>query len=254
MFIKIDEVKVYYEVKGQGKSVILLHGWGGQAASFLPVLDFLSQTFAVYALDLPGFGRSSIPPTAWGSNDYALFIYKFLSKLEIAKADLIGHSFGGRIALSLAANFPEKVGKLILVDSAGIRPKRTAKYYLRVLMAKTGKRLVSLPLFGKGLKNAIYNRIGSKDYREAGNMRTTLIKVVNEDLRHLLVKIKAPTLLIWGENDMETPISHARIMERQIEDAGLVILKGAGHFSYLDNLAQFCLIASNFLGECQDVT
>ena len=252
MFIKIDEVKVYYEVNGQGKPVILLHGWGGQAASFMPVLDFLSQTFKVYALDLPGFGRSSIPPTAWGSNDYALFIYKFLSKLGIAKADLIGHSFGGRIIISLAANFPEKVGKLILVDSAGIRPKRTAKYYLRTLMAKTGKRLSSLPPFGKGLKDVIYNRMGSKDYREAGNMRGILVKVVNEDLRHLLVKIKAPTLLIWGEEDKETPISHAKIMERQIEDAGLVILKGAGHFSYLDNLSQFCLIAVNFLGECQD--
>jgi len=172
--------------------------------------------------------------------------------LGIVKADLIGHSFGGRIIISLAANFPEKVGKLILVDSAGIRPKRTARYYLRALMAKTGKRLSSLPLFGKGLKDVIYSRIGSKDYREAGNMRGTMVKVVNEDLTPLLAKIKAPTLLIWGEEDKETPISHARIMERQIEDAGLVILKGAGHFSYLDNLAQFCLIAANFLGECQD--
>ncbi len=251
MFITLDEINFYYEFKGTGKSIILLHGWGGEAASFRPVFDFLSQTFKVYALDLPGFGRSTPPPVPWGSNDYALFIIKFLSEMGIVKTDLIGHSFGGRIAINLAANFPEKVEKLILIDSAGIKPGRTVKYYLRVLIAKTGKRFFSLRFFGKSgrnLKDTLYNRIGSKDYREAGKMRNTLVKVVNEDLTPLLSKIKSPTLLIWGENDKETPVSYAKIMEREIEDVGLVILKGAGHFSYLDRFQQFCLIASNFLG------
>lgn len=252
MFIEINKLRVFYEVGGEGKAVVLLHGWGGQAASFKPVFNYLSRSHQVYALDLPGFGSSDLPPHPWGSDDYALFVSTFFTKLGIDRASLIGHSFGGRIGIALAANFPEKVDKLILVDSAGIRPRRRAKYYLRVSIAKTARFLFSPRLFGRygeRAKNAIYAVVGSKDYHEANEMRPTLVKVVNEDLRGLLPKIKAPTLLVWGEKDTATPISHAKIMEKEISDAGLVILPEAGHFSYLDKFPQFCRIVSSFLGD-----
>jgi pimeloyl-ACP methyl ester carboxylesterase len=250
MFIEIDGLKIYYESKGEGVSVILLHGWGGQALSFKPVFDFLVKSHSVYVLDLPGFGRSNTPPHTWGTFDYASFIAKFFTKLGITKAHIIGHSFGGRIAIVLAANFPEVVDKLILVNSAGIRPKRTIKYYIFITIAKIGKILLSPKIWGKygeHIKNALYYLVGSEDYRNAGELRDVLVKVVNEDLRDLLHRIDVPTLLVWGDKDKKTPLLHARIMEEKIKNARLVVLKNAGHFSYLDDFPQFCRIISEFL-------
>lgn len=252
MNIEIDGLKVHYEVGGTGESVVLLHGWGGQSESFKPVFDYLINGYNAYALDLPGFGNSDTPPCPWGADDYARLISGFFEKLQVAKAHIIGHSFGGRIAIVLAAKQPEKVDKLILVDSAGIKPRRTVKYRVRVSIAKMGKFLFSAQrfgTFGENIRNAISNLVGSKDYQDAGEMRGTFVKIVNEDLRPLLPKIRASTLLVWGENDTATPISHAKIMENDIEDAGLVVLQNAGHFSYLDNCPQFCRIVSRFLGK-----
>lgn len=244
---EINNLNVSYQVAGTGDVVLLLHGWGREAATFQPVFEWLAQSHKVYALDLPGFGKSQVPPTAWDSSDYAQFVTAFLEKFGIPKAHLIGHSFGGRISIILSAEHPEKVDKLILVDSAGIKPKRTAKYYLRVGIAKVGKLLRRCGKFGVHLANAMSARVGSKDYQDAGEMRATLVKVVNQDLRSLLPRISASTLLIWGENDKDTPVSFGEIMEKEIPDAGLVVLKEAGHFSYLDKFPEFRRIVASFL-------
>ncbi len=243
----LNNLKISYQVAGDGEVVLLLHGWGGAAASFQPVFEWLAESHKVYALDLPGFGESQIPPTPWNTSDYARCVAAFLDKFCIPKAHLIGHSFGGRISIILSAEYPEKVDKLILVDSAGIKPPRTAKYYFRVGIAKIGRLLRRSGKYGNRLANAVSQRTGSKDYREAGDMRATLVKVVNQDLRPLLPRIVASTLLIWGENDKDTPVSFGRIMEKEIPDAGLVVLKAAGHFSYLDKFPQFCRIVASFL-------
>lgn len=257
MVIEIDGIKVFYDCAGKGDTVILMHGWGGSAESFKPVFGYLSKSYKVYAFDFPGFGRSSLPPKVWGKEEYGNFFMNFLKSTGIERTNLIAHSFGGRIAIWLAANYPEKVNKLILINSAGIKPGRTLKYYIKVAIAKTGKKLFTLSLFGKyreSLLKNLYRLVGSKDYQQqTGVMRSTLVKVVNEDLRRLLPKIIAPTLLVWGENDKEVPLSSAKIMEREINDAGLVVLKDAGHFSYLDKLSDFCLIAKNFLGHTRDI-
>lgn len=247
MFTEIDSLKVAYQVKGSGTPVVLLHGWGGEANSFKPVFDSLSKSYQVYVLDLPGFGLSEIPPNAWDAGDYAIFLSSFFKNHGISKAHLIGHSYGGRISIVMAAREPEKVDKLILVDSAGIIPPRSAKYYIRVGFAKIGHLLRCLGTVGNRLADGISRHSGSKDYREAGPMRPTLVKSVNQDLRPYLPKIQASTLLIWGENDKDTPVSYGKIMEEEIPDAALVILKDAGHFSYLDQFPQFCQIVENFL-------
>lgn len=247
MFTEIDNLKIAYQVEGTGPPVVLLHGWGGEANSFRPVFDWLSRFYQVYVLDLPGFGLSEIPPTAWDASDYAKFLSAFFHKLNINKAHLIGHSYGGRISIVMAAEEPEKIDKLILVDSAGIIPPRTTKYYIRISLAKIGRLMRYCGTLGNRLANNITQKVGSKDYQEAGPMRATMVKSVNQDLRPLLPKIQASTLLIWGENDTDTPVSFGRIMEKEIPDAGLVILKDAGHFSYLDQLPQFCEIVDNFL-------
>jgi pimeloyl-ACP methyl ester carboxylesterase len=248
--IEIDDIEVSYDCDGKGDTVVLMHGWGGSILSFKPVFDYLSKNFRVYSFDFPGFGKSGVMQEAWGIEDYGNFIVRFFKKMNIDKTHIIGHSFGGRIAIWVAANFPEVVNKLVLVNSAGIRPKRTLKYYIKVAIAKAGKRVLLLSIFGgygKKVLDYLYSLIGSKDYQQqAGAMRTTLVKVVNEDLRPLLSKITAPTLVVWGEEDKDVPLSLARIMEKEIKDAGLIVFKGAGHFSYLDRFSDFCVIVSNF--------
>lgn len=257
MFIELQGKKIYYEFAGEGEIVVLMHGWGGQVTSWKPVFDYLSKGYKVYAFDFPGFGRSDPPAKAWGTEEYGKYVMKFFESVNIEKANIIAHSFGGRIAIWLAANFPEMVEKLVLIDSAGIKPKRTLKYHIKVTIAKTGKRIFSLPIFGKygeRLLNNLYHLVGSKDYQQqTGVMRSTLVRIVNEDLRGFLPKIVAPTLLIWGENDKDVPVSYAKIMEKEINDAGLVILKDAGHFSYLDKFTDFCLIVSKFLGDTEGI-
>ncbi len=246
-FIEIDQLKIAYNVVGTGKPVVLLHGWGCEANIFNSVLDTLSSTHQVFALDLPGFGLSENPPTAWDASDYAKLISSFLDKLNISKVNLIGHSYGGRISIVLAAETPEKVNKLILVDSAGIIPRRYIKYYIRICIAKIGRLMRHCGTLGNRIADRIAYQVGSKDYQEAGAMRATLVKSVNQNLRPLLPKIQASTLLIWGENDTDTPVSDGRIMEAEIPQAELVILDNAGHYSFLDQTHQFCQIVSKFL-------
>lgn len=246
-FIEIDNLKVAYRVEGAGIPIVLLHGWGAEANTFRYICDWLSGTHQIYALDLPGFGLSEIPPNAWDASDYAKLITIFLNKLNIDKVHLIGHSYGGRISIVLAAEEPEKVDKLILVDSAGIIPPRTMRYYFRIILAKIGRSIRYCGSSGKHLADSIAHRVGSKDYQQAGPMRATLVKSVNQNLRPLLPKIMASTLLIWGENDTDTPITFGKIMQDEIPNAELVILKGAGHFSFLDKPKQFCQVVETFL-------
>ncbi|KRQ87938.1 4,5:9,10-diseco-3-hydroxy-5,9,17-trioxoandrosta-1(10),2-diene-4-oate hydrolase [Caloramator mitchellensis] len=249
MFVKIDNIDLFYKKAGSGKKVVLLHGWGGRADSFLPVFNYLSSKFEVYAIDFPGFGQSSIPDSVWGVKDYTELLHKFFNKMGIDKATLIGHSFGGRVSILFSATYPEMVEKVVLVDSAGIIPKRNWKYYYRVYKFKLLKKIYLILNRGTTEEKLerFYQKYGSKDYKNAGPLRQIFVKVVNEDLRGFLPKIKAPTLLVWGEEDKDTPLYMAKIMEKEIPDAGLVVFKGAGHFSYLDNINDFNIIVSNFL-------
>ena len=180
----------------------------------------------------------------WGTHDYCSFINEFLVKQNINNPIIIGHSFGGRVAISLASKIPVK--KLVLIDSAGIKPRRGVTYYLKVGSYKLIKKTTSI--LSAKLYQKLQNRVGSVDYRNASNMmKKILVKIVNEDLTDILPLVNAPTLLIWGDGDLDTPLYQARMMEKNIPDCGLVILKGAGHFSYLDKANDFLRIIDYFL-------
>ncbi|KPU26475.1 alpha/beta hydrolase [Caloranaerobacter sp. TR13] len=252
MKINIDGLTINYKCEGEGKNILLLHGWGGNIDSFLPVYNHLKNRFRVYAIDFPGFGESQQPNEVWGVYDYARLTKKFIDKMNMEEVILIGHSFGGRVSIVLANKYPELIRKMILVDSAGLIPRRTLKYYIKVYTFKTLKFLYKLLFFWKDKEETMerfYKKFGSKDYQQAGDMRKILVKVVNEDLKPLLRGIKASTLLIWGENDEATPVYMGKIMEKEIEDSGLVVLKNAGHFSYLDQYNRFIVIVDKFLEE-----
>ncbi len=258
--IELQQLKITYCTNGNppvaaadGKEpIVLLHGWGASIQTMLPIYNYLAPRHRVYALDFPGCGDSDQPPVAWGVAEYMQLVLDWLDALQIPQATFIGHSHGGRVSLVLAARHPERVKRLILVDSAGIRAPRNFRYYRRVYFYKAAKRVIALPGIRRWqvpLRKRLMKLLGSEDYGSVtpGVMQGTFIKLVNEDLRPILKSIKASTLLIWGENDKDTPVSDGKIMEQAIPDAGLVILKGAGHFSYLDCFPQFCAVISSFL-------
>lgn len=253
-FTEIDGLRVRHMREGSGAPVVVLHGWGASIETVVSIVRALQRIAEVHALDLPGFGESQAPREPWGVDDYRRFLGSFMDAVGIARpAALIGHSNGGRVAIAMAAAEPQRVSRMILVDSAGIKPKRGVTYYRKVGMAKVGKhaaRRLGAP--GRRLRDALVGRAASADYAAAPpEMRATFVRLVNSDLRDLLPQVRVPTLLIWGQQDTATPVSDAQLMERLIPDAGLVLFEGAGHYSYLDQPARFARIARHFLGNEQ---
>src|SRR5688572_6310287 len=122
--MQVQNLNLNVEVNGEGDPVVLLHGWGGSVDSMRPTAQLLSQSgFKAYVLDLPGFGKSQLPPQAWDVPRYAAFVLDYLDTAGLEKVHLIGHSFGGRISLVMGAEYPDRVNKIVLVDSAGVRPQ-----------------------------------------------------------------------------------------------------------------------------------
>ena len=249
MEIQAKGVKINYIMNGSGQDVILLHGWGQNIVVFAAVHQHLASCFRVFTIDFPGFGASVDPPKPWTVKDYAEMLEDFVKQLGIKNPILMGHSFGGRVGIVYASRNP--VCKMILVDSAGIKPKRSLSYYLKVYSFKTAKYLLKFPIVNRKeevLLQKLRAKFGSSDYTNvSGVMQQTMVLVVNEDLQPFMPKIQAPTLLIWGENDTVTPISDGKIMEKKIPDAGLVVLKDCGHFSYLEKFYEFQIIIDHFL-------
>jgi pimeloyl-ACP methyl ester carboxylesterase len=231
--------------------IVVLHGWGAHIEAIAPILATLEGAPDLIALDLPGFGDSEPPPEAWDVDAYAGFMIDFLEHLDVPRAHLIGHSHGGRVSIAIAADRPERVGRLLLVDSAGLRPKRGWRYRRRVAVAKLGRVLAKVGgATGRRLQERMRARVASRDYLEASEaMRGTFRAVVAADLSDRLPRISAPTLLVWGDRDEDTPLWMAHRMEELIPDAGLVVLEGAGHYSYADAPGQFGAVARRFLLE-----
>lgn len=251
MIANIEGIDINYIIEGKGKNVLVLHGWGANIDTILPIVNILKEDFKVFAMDLPGFGKSQIPKEVFDSKDYARIVKGFIDKMKIDKVTLIGHSFGGKISILLGAYYPELIEKIVLIDSAGLIPKRTLKYYLKVYSFKVLRSIYKSIFFWQDNKNKMerfYKRFGSTDYKNAdGIMRRILVKVVNENLRPMLKNIQCPTLLIWGDEDKDTPLYMGKIMENEIDDSGLVVLKGAGHYSYLDDFNEFAIVLRVFL-------
>lgn len=249
MVRNIDGIKINYIIEGEGKPIMVLHGWGANIDTVLPIVNILKDRYKVYALDLPGFGKSDIPKDVFDSFDYAKTLKKFMEEEGIEKADFIGHSFGGKISIIFGSKYKEMVNRIVLIDSAGLIPKRGAKYYIRVYSFKSLRFIYKNLFFWLNHEDKMekfYKKFGSTDYKNAdGVIRRILVKVVNENLQPLLKEIKAPTLLIWGEDDDATPLYMAKIMEKEIPNSGLVVLRG-GHYSYIDDYYKFKAVLKEF--------
>lgn len=245
----IGGVDINYEVFGAGKDVLILHGWGANIATVMPLVRMLEKNFRVWAIDFPGFGKSGTPPEDWDVYSYAEITRAFIERVHIQKPVLIGHSFGGRISIILSAKKMTDINKIILVDSAGVLPKRGLEYYIKVYSYKSMKLIAkAVGKISKELEDKLKTRFGSADYKSASPvMRGIFVRVVNEDLTYLMPSVAQPTLLLWGEKDNATPLSDAKIMEKRMPDAGLAVIQNAGHYSYLDNPAQCNIIINKFL-------
>ncbi len=247
--VKIENVGFHYTVEGDGDPMILMHGWGCDSSTLRSIARTAALTHKVYSIDFPGFGLSSEPSDVWGVEEYTRFLENWIKAENISNPVLLGHSFGGRVGILYASR--NQVKKLILVDAAGVKPKRKLSYYVKVYSFKLTRRWFEL-IYGKEKARERIEKArakkGSQDYRNASHMmRRILSKVVNEDLKSVMPCISAPTLLIWGENDTATPLQDAKIMERLIPDAGLVSFPGCGHYSFLDNPVQFASVIRSFL-------
>lgn len=251
MYIEIEGLSLNYIVEGEGDPVIVLHGWGCNINTVMSIVNVLKDKFRVYALDLPGFGDSEEPLEAIDSFQYTEIVKQFMKKNNINKATFIGHSFGGKLSIIMGAKYPELVNKIVLINSAGLIPKRGPKYYFKVYSFKTLRFIYKNMFFWIGNEKKIekfYKKFGSTDYKNAsGIMRKIFVKVVNENLKPILKDVKAPTLLIWGDKDTDTPLYMAKTMEKEIPDCGLVVLEGTGHYSYLDDFRKFSLILKAFV-------
>ncbi len=249
----VDNIRINYEQKGSGDLIVLLHGWGSNIKLFSNLIDLLSKKYTVVAMDMPGFGESQEPPSAWCVDDYVDFVIKFLADYDAKQVMLLGHSFGGRVIIKLNSrkDLPFTVSKVILVDSAGILPPKSNKKSWRTRKYKMGKAFLSTKIMRKIAPNALEKlrvKYGSADYVAASPlMRQVLVKVVNEDLEPLLPNIRCPTLLIWGVNDTATPLSDGEKMEKLIPDAGLVKLENAGHYSFLEQQFLFNRVMCSFM-------
>jgi pimeloyl-ACP methyl ester carboxylesterase len=161
----------------------------------------------------------------------------------------LGHSFGGKVSINIAAAEPELVHKLILVDASGLRPSPSVAARFKRSVARAGRLAGYFGPPGRALRKLAYAKVASPDYRDAGPLRPSFVKIVNEDVTELLPRISASTLLVWGAQDEDVPVRYAQEMERLISDAGLVVLEPAGHFSYLDQPDRFCRVIRHFLGQ-----
>lgn len=248
--VEIDGIKINYIRTGSGDPVLVLHGWGASIETVMPIVNTLKQNHTVYAMDLPGFGKSQEPKEVFGSFCYSDIVKEFIDRLIPGKLSLVGHSFGGKLSIIISSKYPEIINKVVLIDSAGIMPKRTFKYHIRVKSFKLLKKLYNALVFWEDKEKRmekLYKRFGSDDYQNSsGVMRKILVRVVNENLKPILRDIKAPTLLIWGDQDEDTPLYMAEIMEKEIKDSGLVVFEGAGHYSYLDDYNRFTRVMDAF--------
>ena len=251
MFIEIKGLKTEYTECGEGAPVLLLHGWGSSFDVYKGIMALLKDRCRLVAVNFPGCGQSETMATPWCLEDYCDFCLEFMEKLNLKDPILIGHSHGGRVVLKMTAEKMVNPPKIVLLDSAGLIPKKTFKQNFRAKSFKAIKRVLTLPVIknhSEGLLQKARNHYGSADYNAAPEvLRKTLVSLVNTDIRNILHNISCPSLLIWGDKDTATPLEDAKIIESLIPDAGLCVLEGTGHYSFCEKPYAAHAILNSFI-------
>jgi pimeloyl-ACP methyl ester carboxylesterase len=237
--ILVRGIETNYKIGGEEENLLILHGWNGSSDSWRKIIEILEIKYKVICPDFPGFGKTKIPEKAWDLNDFVEWLEEFTEKLNLKEFFLLGHSFGGRVAIRFSISYSEKVKKLILVSSAGIKPEWGLKEKIIFQISKIGNAIFSKNHFFRfrdGARNLFYRIARIKDYSKAkGVMRETMKKIVEEDLLPELPKIKTETLILWGEKDKIIPLKYAYLFKEKIKNSKLKILPKIGHSPHLED-------------------
>lgn len=226
------------------KTLVFLHGWGIDSTLWFKIASALiNKNYSLYFIDLPGFGKSQTPPESYNLDCYKDIIIKFIRSLDLKNVVIVGHSFGGSVAIKVAIDNPHYLEKLVLVNAAGVRHTPTLKS-IKSIFVNVVRPFFS-PSFMQPIRTKFYQMIGS-EYLSIPSMSKVFAKVVSENLMPLLSKINIPTLIISGRNDKVTPVSHAKEMDRKIKGSKLVVLS-SGHFSFLDQPDEFVKLLTKFI-------
>jgi pimeloyl-ACP methyl ester carboxylesterase len=248
MHVTVDSLKIQYERVGKGKTVLVLHGWADSSKGWQEAAARLAERHEVVVVDLPGFGDSQTPKEAWGLSEYAAFIGDFLQGIHAQPYAVVAHSNGGAIALRGLANGSFAAEKLVLLDSAGIRGQYFGRKKIQRIAAKAGK-LFTKPLphgLKKRLRRKVYQTLGS-DMLVVERLQGIFRKVVTDDVQKDAATLKLPTLLIYGEDDLGTPVQYGRMLHNLIAGSKLEIVPGAGHFAHRDKPDEVLQLTQEFL-------
>jgi pimeloyl-ACP methyl ester carboxylesterase len=249
MQIVVDGLLTAYERRGEGRTVLLLHGWGDRAAGLGNLQAALSRRYDVIAPDLPGFGDTQAPPVTWGLDDYARFAVRFLEKLPIRQLyAIVAHSNGGAIAMRGLGQGTLRADRLVLLASAGVRDEYRGRVKALRYITKAGK-VLTIPLpapVRRKIRRKVYDAVGS-DMLVAEHLQETFKRVVTDDVRADAARLSIPTLLIYGEADQATPIRYGELFHELIEGSTLEVLPSAGHFVHLDRPREVLTATEEFL-------
>lgn len=246
MQVVVDGLLTNYTRQGSGKKVLLLHGWGDSAKGLDALTKELAKKFEVIALDLPGFGGTQTPDQSWGLDDYADFVQTFLAKVNYSVDILAGHSNGGAIAIR-ALKRGLKAQSLVLIASAGIRGEYKGRMKTIRMIAKTGKvvaQLLPKPV-QKKLRRKMYTTVGS-DMLVAEHLQETFKRVVEDDVRADAAVIKLPTLLLYGDGDISTPLRYGQILQQAIAGSELIVIPSGSHWLPTENTNQIAKYIKDF--------
>lgn len=256
MYYNQDDYSIYYEKYGQKeKTILILPGWGDTRKTFTHLINKLQENFTIYIIDYPGFGNSPFPDKDLTIYDYTNIIRNFMYEKEITNPIIIAHSFGGRIATLLTGYYKEKIDKLILIDTAGIKRRKKFKVWIKEIIYKLLKQIKKI--LPQSQKEKYHKKLlqifGSKDYKSLPtNMNKTFQNIIKEDLRFFLPYIDAETLILWGEKDTDTPLKDGKLMHKKIKNSALIIYPKATHYSYLEQPKLTYKIIESFTKENRD--
>lgn len=222
--------KLHYDLSGEGeKTLVLLHGWGVNGSYFSQVKKQFNTKAKCLIVDFYGFGESGEPPEYFDTYEYAYQIFLLLKRLGVSKIVLVGHSFGGRVAIILSSIFDIDVCGVMLASSAGLR-RISIKRSLSLFRFRVTRFFVKCGI----MKKDRLNKFGSKDYKRLSpSLRQCFKKIINQDLGYLLPNIRADVRLFWAKDDGETPMWMCKKLKRKIENVRVFVSKTGGHFVYL---------------------
>ena len=237
--VVISGIEIHERIVGEGKPLLMLHGWGAHSGLLAPLVSQLRRyDYQLYMFDLPGFGESAAPPAPLSIFDYARLCISYLDYYGLARVCYFGHSLGGRIGLTLGADYSQRIEKMVLSNSAGIKTRPPFHSRLRLQFYKSlrgGLEHIGAKPLAARLAALYSQRYGSSDFQQASPvMRQTLINIINQDLLDHARRVNIPTLLVWGDRDEETPLWMGEKLEAVMPDAALVVYEGAAHYAYLD--------------------